>query len=96
MGAALDGAQLTQQSGCASQQWIRLPNSVTVSPPARPNSAAFGWLQAVPADLMLTADGRLLRPVSRRYADHLEFLRSANDHLGALANTNVLVVVTTK
>lgn len=41
---------------------------------------------------MLTADGRLLRPVSRRYADHLEFLRSANDHL---ANTNVLVVVTT-
>lgn len=72
-----------------------LPNSVTVSPPARPNSAAFGWPQAVPADLMLTADGRL-RPVSRRYADHLEFLRSANDHLGALADTNVLVVVTTR
>jgi len=56
----------------------------------------YGWLQAVPADTMLTTDGRLLRPVSLRYADHLDFLRLANDHLAGLADGDILVAVTPK
>jgi hypothetical protein len=56
----------------------------------------YGWLQAIPADTMLTADGRLLAPISRRYPDQLDYLRSANDHLNSLADTAVLVAVTTK
>jgi hypothetical protein len=56
--------------------------------------ATYGWLQAVPADTMLTADGRLLRPASLRYADHLEYLREANDHLAGLADGDILVAVT--
>ena len=58
--------------------------------------SAYGWLQAVPADGMLTADGRFLQPISLRYVDHLDYLRSANDHLNTLADTDVLVAVTTK
>jgi hypothetical protein len=56
---------------------------------------AYGWLQAVPADTILTADGRLLAPVSLRYPDQLDYLRSANDHLNTLTDTAVLVAVTT-
>jgi hypothetical protein len=57
--------------------------------------SAYGWLQAVPADSMLTADGRILRPLSTRYADQLDYLRPANEYLNALADTDVLVAVTT-
>jgi hypothetical protein len=56
----------------------------------------YGWLLAVPAATMLTADGRSLRPISLRYADELDYLRSANEHLNALADAGVLVAVTTK
>lgn len=58
--------------------------------------AMYGWLQAVPADTVLTADGRLLRSDSYRYADHLDYLRLANDHLAGLADADVLVAVTTR
>ena len=58
--------------------------------------STYGWLQAVPADTMLTTDGRLLRPVSLRYADHLDFLHLANDHLAGLADGDILVAVTPK
>ncbi|MFI6079252.1 hypothetical protein ACIA5C_47900 [Actinoplanes sp. NPDC051343] len=58
--------------------------------------AMYGGLRAVPAAAMLTADGRLLRPVSLRYADELDYLRLANEHLTALAGTDVVVAVTTK
>jgi len=56
----------------------------------------YGWLQAVPAGTMLTADGRILRPMSVRYVDQLDYLRSANEHLNTLADAEVLVAVTTK
>lgn len=56
--------------------------------------STYGWLQAVPADTMLTADGRLLRPASLRYADHLDYLSLANEHLAGLADGDVLVAVT--
>jgi hypothetical protein len=55
----------------------------------------YGWLQAVPADSMLTVDGRLLQPLGRRYADQLDYLRPANEHLNALAGADVLVAVIT-
>lgn len=58
--------------------------------------STYGWLQAVPADTMLTVDGRLLAPISRRYLDQLDYLRAVNDHLNSLADTAVLVAVTTK
>jgi hypothetical protein len=57
---------------------------------------SYGWLQAVPADSLLTTDGRLLQPLSTRYADQLDYLRLANAHLDALAGADVLVAVTTK
>lgn len=58
--------------------------------------ATYGWLQAVPADTMLTTDGRLLAPVSLRYPDQLDYLRAANDHLDTVADAAVLVAVTTQ
>lgn len=58
--------------------------------------STYGLLQAVPADTMLTTDGRLLTPISVRYPDQLDYLRAANDHLNTLADTAVLVAVTTK
>lgn len=58
--------------------------------------SAYGWLQAVAADTMLTADGRLLKSVSLRYVDHLDYLRAANDHLTTLAAADVLVAVAPK
>jgi hypothetical protein len=57
---------------------------------------AYGWLQAVPADGMLTADGRLPQPLSLRYVDHLDYLRAANEHLNTLADADVLVAVITR
>jgi hypothetical protein len=58
--------------------------------------STYGWLRAIPAGSMLTADGRMLRPVSLRFVDELDYLRSANDHLAGLAESAVLVAVTTK
>ena len=58
--------------------------------------STYGLLQAVPADTMLTTDGRLLRPTSLRYADQLDYLRTANDHLSTLSGDDVLVAVATK
>jgi hypothetical protein len=58
--------------------------------------STYGWLQAVPADNMLTADGRILQPLSRRYGDQLDYLRAANEHLNALTDADVLVAVTTE
>jgi hypothetical protein len=58
--------------------------------------AMYGGMQAVPADMMLTADGRILRPTSLRYADELDYLRPANDHLSTLTGADVVVAVTTR
>lgn len=58
--------------------------------------STYGLLQAVPAGMMLTIDGRVLRPIGSRYADQLDYLRMANDHLNTLSDNDVLVAVTTK
>jgi hypothetical protein len=58
--------------------------------------STYGWLQAVPAHSMLAVDGRILQPLSRRYADQLDYLRAANAHLNALTDADVLVAVTTE
>lgn len=58
--------------------------------------ATFGWLQAVPCHSMLTLDRQLLRPASARYADQLDYLRRANEHIAALDNADLLVAVATR
>ena len=57
--------------------------------------AHLGLLSAVPADGMLTLDGRYLAATSGRLADQLSYLDSAQGHLAALSSRDYLVALAT-
>jgi hypothetical protein len=58
--------------------------------------AHLGWLSAVPADAMLTLDGRYLAPTSERLDARLSYLDKANKHLSTLSPRDGLVALATR
>jgi hypothetical protein len=101
---ALDKAQqhyLAQPRIAAMRTYNALPNKILTLPTSHLEAfqasahtyAHLGWLSAVPADGMITLDGRCLATTSGRLADRLSYLDSAQAHLSALGSRDHLVAL---
>lgn len=103
---SLDKAQqhyLAQPRVAAMRTYNALPNKIMVVPTSHLEAfqagahayAHLGLLSAVPADGLLTLDGRYLAHTSGRLADQLSYLDSAQRHLSTLGFRDHLVALAT-
>jgi hypothetical protein len=72
------------------------PTTSTRSRPARTPTPRTACCKRFPPTRCSPPMGGVLRPIGSRYADQLDYLRLANDHLNTLSDNDVLVAVTTK
>jgi hypothetical protein len=103
---SLDKAQqqyLAQPRVAAMRTYNALPNKIMALPTSHLEAfqagahayANLGLLSAVPADGMLTLDGRYLAAASGRLADQPSYLDSAQGHLSTLGSRDYLVALAT-
>jgi hypothetical protein len=94
---------LAQPRVAAMRTYNALPNKIMALPTSHLEAfqagahayAHLGLLLAVPADGMLTLDGRYLAATSGRLADQLSYLDSAQGHLTTLGTRDHLVALAT-
>ena len=94
---------LAQPRVAAMRIYNALPNKIMALPTSHLEAfqagaqayAHLGLLSAVPADGMLTLDGRYLAATSGRLADQLSYLDSAQGHLTTLGSRDHLVALAT-
>jgi hypothetical protein len=95
---------LAQPRVAAVRTYNALPDKILALPTSQLEAfqagahayAHLGLLAAVPADGMVTLDGRYLAATSERLADQLFYLDSAQRHLTSLGSRDHLVALATR